>query len=533
MHASRTKKEGVISGARPTTAVSATATAAPSSSGRPSPTVSLAVVERTQTKTSGNKGRRRPRQLGRMDDSVNVNIGAVQIARAISCPHDSYPVRLHNPFSTAPTAIAKPFAIQAISWNPAGSTDKLPVTDMIVFAFRDLLRAFIYYDPNYAAASYVYRCYFSASGQAPAQNFPLTSGVLTPLPIVFLSATSTYTPHGPTLYTGRSLGALQKFVWMETNATMQGSLMTSSTGTLTVYRWVDGQVSAGVQTNYVATTTITVNASSFPASGYYCFAITDPLITQVLISLQTTGGGSVFCHNPMPGIPALLPAVQAARIPAVSLMLTDEASELNNQGKVAIYQASQGLEWTDYVSFNNTKSGFSAVASSNGAHVEKLADGIYGYLKPTAEKDFDMVSYTESDVSDLIEDAWFELSPRSAFLVAYAQATSQYAGDLYATLGYHLEFESDNVALDVAAPTMDVHAVDAGLSLLARIPQFSCNPFHLNDIWGAITKPIGSVLDSYIGLGGRAKTIDEILKGISGSYKSSVPLAKALKKLLM
>jgi len=86
---------------------------------------------------------------------------AVAIARAITSPHDSFPMRIHDAYANAPTAIGRPFAIQPISWNPTGTANPtsmdMPLTDTAMFLFRDLLRAYIYFDQNLAQQQYIYR----------------------------------------------------------------------------------------------------------------------------------------------------------------------------------------------------------------------------------------------------------------------------------------------------------------------------------------------------------------------------------------
>jgi len=452
---------------------------------------------------------------------------AAAIARAITSPHDSFPLRIHDAYANAPTAIGRPFAIQPISWNPVGTANPvnndLPLTDTALFVFRDLLRAYIYYDQNLAQQNYVYIAKFS-NKVGLLQTYSPAIGTETPLPMVLFTANTTYRPHGTTLYTGRSEGSNVKYVWLEalTAVTFTMALTETVAGYVTYVALQDGLPTAEVKVNFTASTTLTFNVAT---SAYYAFTMNASTAVNNIVTMTIASNGGVFCHNPMPGVNAVLASVQAARIYAASLMLTDEASDLTNQGKVVIYQASQGQEWQDYVSFSTAGSLFSAVASSNTSHVERLADGIYGYLKPTSSKDFDMESFIEVDVGDTVNDAWFNISPKHAFLVAYAQATASGAGDCYATFSYHVEYETDNVFIDAAPPTANARSLERGMELIAYLPQFSCNPLHLKEIWGAIKQGLKVGLNAYADWN---PSIETIMKGISGAYKSSIPIARML-----
>jgi hypothetical protein len=446
----------------------------------------------------------------------------MEYAEAIALPKESHPIRLSSAYSTGATALANPWAMYSQTSNGGSATAsaQLARTEGMAFAFRDVERAFVLYDPNPAGQAYTYGAYFKSQtlGNAPTTNIPaalIPTGTRQLNPCYWAFTGIAYAPHGPTLYCGALPGnSALRFTWVDINAVVTTTV--TSVPLLDSlrqfrYRWDNGQEifmgyadaagggpGVGVARNFVCT-----------ASAYWRFeyqvivtatGVIDTTNAYDLTSMSIGGSASVFRHLAMPFLENNYLSVQGTRINAVSLMLTNQASPLYRQGKVVALQSPQDIEWTDYIN-----GGFDEIQRSKMSCVLKADNGIYGFLKPTKPADFDFNSHLDCD-NGILMDSHYPLPNNSAYLVmafsiannAAAAETSTPGQDLYWTVAFGIEYQTADVWRQVGESDISPEMCEKALQQLKEIPQFHENPLHLAAIWQRIKAIAGPIINGIV-----------------------------------
>lgn len=446
-----------------------------------------------------------------------------RIASSLAVPALNDPERWSSEFSTAPTAIASPWAQTVAGWNIAGnSTINIPNTDMFGFVFRSAERAAILYDANSSAQTMTYAVYGSSPGGDEILTLPSSSwsifnggtGVALNVPETlhtpYALATSTYRPHGTTLFAGADGVSTSRYFWLDGHTTMSITYTTVATQVPVFIAdiWTPDGVSQGNYTVAGSTgtsQTTTLKTNAYPA-GYYAFRVFQTVATGVLSILSMTiqdVGGPICCHRCIPGYDVNVGSVTGIRVLAAALMYTNEAALINKQGKIAGFQSPQGTHWTDYV-----KSGgaFSNVASAQGSVTLTVDNGMYGFLKPTKPSDFDVQTYIEVDSGNLV-DSFYPLDHQSAFLVLYTTISITGGQDGYWTASYGVEYQTSDVWREIGFPECEKSVYDRALESLKYLPQFHENPLHISDIWDTIKNSASAMLDGVVKYGPTVATL--------------------------
>lgn len=437
-----------------------------------------------------------------------------RVAAALAVPTLNDPVRWSSEFSSAPTAIASPWAIIPAGWNSAGNTTiNIPNTDTFGMIFRSAERAAIIYDSNSSAAAMNYQIYGSTSTSdenptAPATSWNVLVGVTDYnaqyLHTPYAKSTYSYSPHGSTLFAGADGVSPGRYFWLDGNTGLYATTVTQYTNVpeFILDLWTPDGIVSDVYT--VVGTTGTANTTlktPGTAPGYYSVRIKNQTSSGAgYITIQmhiTDSGGPICCHRCIPGYDTNVASVNGIRVSAAALMYTNEAADLYKQGKISGFQSPQGTHWTDYV---RSGGAFNNVAGSQGSVTTIVSKGMYGFLKPTKPNDFDIQTYIEVD-NGVIVDSFYPLDHQSAFIVMYAQVTTSQGQDGYWTISYGLEYQTTDVWRAIMYPTMEKEVFDRALEFLKYLPQFHENPLHFSDIWGAIKKGAKSILKGVVKYG--------------------------------
>jgi len=426
---------------------------------------------------------------------------SIRILASLTLPKESPPVRVGSAYGSDPTATAKLFrrlnAVWPVFGDPQIPTD-LPVSDTACFAFRDALRAFIYnfgLDPTDNAT-------YTALTSINMSNSPSTSYPRYFSPLEIDLAISSVAPHGEFLYLGRNGRTDQ----------LRGILMTAGTSLTITWPAAAGLIPL---TNIVTTVrkfeadqwveeTTYSHPANAPAthvyfavvSGYYAWEASVDLfgsnITTVIepnVTVQSTGGlaASMWAQLPLPNVEDVLPVVKAYRVTSVSAMLTNTASPLNRQGQITGIQLPKESNWLDYLDFDT-------LASLMKSETLNVVNGMYGFLKPTSEDDFEMkVFQFTSSSSDIPVDYVFELIPESDFLAIHAQVITTNGQQGYWTPAYNVEYESVSQWTELRVSEADDNDLLRALQLLSNVPQWHENDFHFSDIWDWVKDAASSV----------------------------------------
>jgi len=437
-------------------------------------------------------GRRRAHQFK--------NHVAIRILSSLTLPKESAPVRVGSAYGSDPTATAKLFRRLNAIWPTGELASDIPINDTAAFFFRDALRAMVY---NYGIetsdqSSYIGNCELIINN-TPSTAYPRYTG-----PLAVDLSNSTIAPHGEFLYAGRNgrTDPLRGFLCSAgstINITVPATTaLLPATHILITVRKFEADV--WVEQNVYSTpaTTGGVYAFSVAVTGYYAFDASVDVFgtgTPAVMSLtfqsfmSGTGMSSMWAQLPLPNLEDVLPVVKAFRVTSVSGMLTNTASPLNRQGQLVGMQLPKETNFLDYLDFDDV----SGLAKSETLNV---VNGMYGFLKPTSEDDFEMqVFQYSSGTSDVPVDYVFEIIPQSDFLNIHAQVNIQGGQQAYWTPAYNVEYESVSQWSELRVSEAKEADLMIALSLLPSVPQWHENDFHFSDIWDWIKDTASTVWD--------------------------------------
>jgi len=448
-----------------------------------------------------------------------------QVSAYLVNPHLAPACRWSSEFSELPTAVARPWAVFNAPWSGtiAGSTNSIPNTDQIMCVFRNPLRSQVFFDPNIANVAASYNIF----GVTPATELDLLlpsqsmvvstgrSGVQEQIHLVYAKSASTYSPHGQTLYTGSIGGDERRFFWGDIGENFNFPItpsLTDATGlTLSADMWTPGGIVDDFQiiTHAVVTGISTLFTFTPTTSGYFSFSVANlaspanvlNIINPAIISSQFHA-----CHRSMPFFDQNVGSVDALRVMAATVMYTNRAAPLNQQGQIAGLQSPVGKHWTDYV-----YGGYQSVAGANGATVKDIATGIYGFIKPSELSDFDMRADFITENGALV-DSSYPLDDKEGFLVVYAQVTGTAVGqDGYYTISYGLEYQTTDVWRELGAPIYGPDVYRRALTELKNYPQWHENPLHWADLWNGIKSAASTAMKGILDYGPKILEVGKTL----------------------
>jgi hypothetical protein len=424
---------------------------------------------------------------------------SIRILSSLTLPKESEPVRVGSAYGSDPTATGKLFRrLNAIWPFPTTHISDLPTTDTAAFFFRDALRAMVYNFGLAATDSTTYSGEFTINySNSPSTAYPR---YISPLEIDLTS--STVAPHGEFLYPGRNgkSDPLRGFLCQQ-NSTITvalspvAGLIGGTNIIVTIMKfeadtWVKQTTFKGLPTDSP------YYLFNVPVTGYYGFEVNVDVFGSNITATSTgyfetttTGAGnaSMWAQLPLPNIEDVLSVVRAYRVTSVSGMLTNTASPLNRQGQITGIQLPKESNFLDFLDFDD-------LASLMKAETFNVVNGMYGFLKPTSEDDFEMETFQyTANTSDAVVDLVFNLLPESDYLSIHAQVTTTAGQQAYWTPAYNVEYESVSQWSELRVSDANDNDLIRALAFLPMIPQWHENDFHFSDIWDWVKDAASSV----------------------------------------
>lgn len=417
---------------------------------------------------------------------------AKRLVSSITLPKETdCPVRIGSAFGSDPTATAKLFRKLNLIFPTAGETDSdLAPTDMAGFLFRDALRSFIYAFGLTATDTFVYGASFvcNVSCAPGVEYYPEYD-----TPFYPDLSSSTVSPFGPYLYYGRnSKSDLHRGILMSAGMQMTTILQPTATfpagkNVIVNYWYFSKDTWESVGAILIVGTAGGTATCTATVTGYYSFTLTTDAEVATLTPFKFTGSngigvnpgvaGMVWAQLSLPNLEDVLPVVKAFRTISASLMLTNTASPLNRQGQIVGLQLPRGSWPFDYLDFDE-------VASDLKSMTINIVNGMYGFLKPTAQSDFDMTVFQFSNSFSIAQtDYVFDLIPTSDYLTIHAQVVDPNGRQGFWTPAYCVEYESISQWSDLKISDAKPNDLAMALQAIAPIPQWHENDFHLGDIW--------------------------------------------------
>lgn len=422
--------------------------------------------------------------------------------------------RLASQYTSAPTAVASPFAVEQSDWtgvpSDLNSSVVLPGQTMYGVCRNPLCSYFQYY-PNPTGQQYGYGAWFygdqgmnqAGTGSNNGTIVYTASATEVPLnPTAWYSLnTSQFAPHGDWYYSVDAASRKGFFLTATTEKPVtilikvtSGELLGDPRGLL--YAW-NGDLWTRIVEHLFDSDPST---SSTPAlqftvttSGYYALAVSaKPEIADYSglanVSIQFTSTGSVVGFQALPGIDPLLNSVENLRITAASLLVTPHTSTLYEGGQVCAVQLPAGVDPMGVLLSRDPFTDWSEDANSATMVLKK---GLYGFLKPTDQRDFDLQSFTRI-VEEEIYNLYNPIYPQGGWLVAATSVGlvdgTYPAGIAHITRCYGVEFRTTNVWFQQMGPQTTPQDWARALELIKNAQQFHENPLHFKDILNFISR---------------------------------------------
>lgn len=436
-----------------------------------------------------------------------------------SLPHMFPTPRLSTIYNDFPTATASPFLVRNIDWtSPSPSTTRaIPKGQFVAAVSRNPLASVVQYNEYPENMVSEYNLWFAApySGSpftnrfAYEVNMPTSTGY--PFDVTLQAGVdpeylqdnrwgdATYShPHGYYYYAVDAAGRKGFYVSNhDTRIEIISKHYTSATDATgdALFRVLYWNNSVWDRTSNVIRMDITDPIDThativFDKPGYYAIEVEFSL--HVLTSSQQIfeyeimlwAVGNQWGFSPINYVEEVQSSIGGIRVPAVSIMLTQRSALLSKGGQVCGCQLKNGESWESPILGGNP---FSELASRSTAWYGNLEEGIYGFLKPSSQPEFDIQRAFEVDDGEVV-GYHNPINPVGSWLMVCADAPpftmpDSYPGGLaYLTVNYGVEFVTDNIWFAQFVSDSNSQEFDKALEILKGTPQWHENPMHFRDL---------------------------------------------------
>lgn len=454
--------------------------------------------------------------------------------------------RWSSPFSSKKTAVAEPFSIIPANWGQVPtSTSSAYYQQMLqeetaLFLFRNPLRAAIFYDQNGGGAQTSYQAQFDGlTGTSNSLqltqlgNIPLTAAP----EISYLTGTTAYIPHGSKLFCGAVANHNGAFIWLDATQTIRVTVSCSSASlssypvgvqlVLDLYGpegFVSEAYSGNVLLNSTASQTLTITTvgSGSPTNvqygGYYAprfnISCNNGLLNAsnvvTLYNLRAedygVGGGppvngvSHFCHLSLPYLSSNAASTRGIRITGLSAMYTNTSAEIQLGGTISGYQSGTDDNWLNYIAQNGQPS-LQLVSSAQDSVTLNASRGMYGFMKPTDERDFEFKDDLVVDIGGNICDTSYLLDSQDSFVVMIVNNPNPTGCSGYYTFRYAIEYLTSDPWRSTGVSLIDESLSSQAIARIRDIEQFYENTTHWSDIFDKVKSVVTSVAQAAVKYG--------------------------------
>lgn len=386
-----------------------------------------------------------------------------------------YPMqRVQIGYNNTKVAVANPFFRFNSQWNITDDTVGYhqPPSEMVVFQFRDLLRAAVIYHGALEEGRYDLLDSKGGTTQdlGPSQDFKN---------IIFQRARYNigFQAHGPYLYPGVDIendeGAY--FFWVDSYNSSSRILVSfaaaTSNGTIRLKKW---QPAEDVVSDFPYVITDTDVEVIIPDSGYYALSYSS--VNQItLFSAQIYFVDTdIYRHYPVPFIETNFGALGATSILAYAHVVTNNAPVISKGGNVARLQVPKSQFWYESRTFD-------LVSSYQNSETIGYVNGSYSWAKLEDTTDIAFNSQVVS-VNGKIERMTFTLEPQSSYLVTCAQSATIGGRSAYLNMIWGLCYQTLDPWRSIAEPLYSGKELNEALDALAKMKQHTENPFHFRKL---------------------------------------------------
>jgi hypothetical protein len=394
------------------------------------------------------------------------------------------------------------------STGNAGLYASVPAGTYFAFLFRDPLRAIVTFVANPTTKTYSYASkHYNAITNAITASVPILAASGSPQPINFLYCVDSYIgnsaylhPHGNNLYAGTVDG--QPFVWCDMTVVVAFAQLVSDTGAYVEILLFDGQVGTVI----ARTAAFSSSSTSFTTlqAGYYSFVyVVGTYNATQTASFTITASSDCFGHLAVPYADSHLLDLVRVRVLAGSLLMSNVASKLNQEGSMYLAQFQTSKLWWENLSP-------AAIAVARNSYVGPMEKGAYAFLKPASAKDFEYVAATVVN-NGIVSSAGYDLTTTLEYVAVSSVCVSvgsAYPGlDALLTYVHAIEFVTDDQFFEAELPMYTTAQVQTAMEEVSTLPQFYENFTHMAVIASMLAKGAAFLLRNATTIGSMVNTI--------------------------
>lgn len=448
------------------------------------------------------------------------NSVANRVVRSIMNP-SSGGMRLATINDCNPTSLVDLHAIVPVNTTTfAGNYTAIKAGVSYQALFRDPLRSMVYLKANCAPFTYV--ATFPGAGDFwYADNLDgVMAGRDNPIVPLYMRHLSGPAPHGPVLFCGTDEGK-QGYLWMDggANSTVLVRVKVSNACVVGIRAFVgrpSGEVAAGYANlstlaGAVAEYTFAATADNYLANGGYVrFSFTPSAFCMCDVELRLITVGNLDCmaHVAPAGVHLHLPQLAQARLNAVSMLLSNGAASMYNDGFIQAINMGPETPWNDLLPLED----LSGLAADVNFFAGIFKKGMYTFLKPSDSEDVDFFPYAKMGANgSTVAECAFPLY-RSRYVLsrvasnAYGSPPTYPGLEFLLNLSMVIEFQTNDMWFDAEIPQESCLEVDRARDILRRIPNFYENSSHLAGLANA-ARNAGGFLRKHAGKIGGALSL--------------------------
>lgn len=476
----------------------------------------------------------------------------------MTLPHAFPTPRLSTVYADVPTAVASPFLLESVDWtSPGATTDRMiPKGSFFMAASRAPLQALVRhleypdgqessYRFNFATPSQptpFYNRFQMEINQSGVISFPYDLNLSDTIDPQYLDDAKDGIagfshPHGIKYYAVDAGG--RKGFWVSNansllRITNEHYVSPSDMVGTAIFRLSQWDGSTWQRTGDIKRMDLSLSPGSvddfpIPRPGYWALDIeavceAQTIAAQVLeYTIELVGKGPQFGFLPIPKIGSVEASVQSIRTTAVSLMLTQRAAVLSQGGQVTGVQLPSSESWYSSLGSDDP---FDTLSNYTGAVTLTLENGMYGFLKPASQPEFDFATpfqIVDEEVSSYVNP----IEPHGSWIVIVANValfTGSYAGGLcHLTASYGVEFVTDNIWFSSIPSSLPPDAFTKALVELKNTQQWHENPLHFKELIRSAMSAGKTALKLAPSIG---KLVSQFMPGVNPSIALLESLAK-------
>lgn len=405
---------------------------------------------------------------------------ARELAKAMCCPNMYPSFRVQDGYASMPTGCASPFMCEpaAFGTTDGSGLDTLGIPDDEVWAIatRDPRCTLRYYDS--VGGDYAYRAILNSGSEA------ITSAAGELLIPDRWRADRTFQPHGPFLYCCNAANQGRYTLGHHITSLNLTGLPASTSTTLTVSVLIgDESIDFSRTQTSTAGGALTAEFVNFvSANGVtvipYTFHWGNLRVSQAITagSLDFLDDGPLLRQLALGDWEDVEDIFEKLRFCGLNLMFSNTAPELSKQGYAAGWQVPNNM---DFISI--MYKGFEAIANRPQATRMEAKNGIHGFWKSSAPRDWDYINVGGAEEDTGIST--YPLFPDSDYLMVCVKVPQAVGRAGYWTIFSDSEQRHESVWFAEGYPNHERRVFERALEIQSRVPQWHENPFHIKDIF--------------------------------------------------